>query len=294
MTGLDVDVVARAGAFEVSAAFTAPAGAIVVVLGPNGAGKTTLVRALAGLAPLVRGRVVVDGATWDASVPAERRRAALVQQGGALFPALSVVDNVAFGPRARGFVDAIARADAMLARFGAAHLRDRRPAALSGGEAQLVELARALCAEPVLLLLDEPFADLDVDARARVRATTRAALRGTTTVLVTHDPWDAFTLADVVVVLEAGRVTHVAAPRQLRPRTAYAASIVGANLLPDGSVVPWRALRFVDEGPSVVVRRVELSGGAARVTLDDGRVVEVDVDEVLRRGIVEGATVRVA
>ncbi len=315
----------RRGDLTVDAALSIDGAGTLVVVGPNGAGKSTLLLALAGLLPQDGGTLSVGGARWE-HLPPERRGAALVLQGGALFPALSVLDNVAFGPRARGASgdDARARAVAALALVGAADLAARATTTLSGGQAQQVELARAIAAHPALLLLDEPFADLDVAARAQARALLRRALPDLACpkVLVTHDPWDAFTLADRVVVLERGVVTNAGAPDVVRatPKTPYAAAMSGRSLLvgrvvdgrfvtgalslatssaePDAvlATVPWRALRLVDAGGvQGRVVRVEAAGGAVRATIDvdPSLTVELDADLAIARGLVEGAVARI-
>ena len=217
LDGLDARVVVERAGFRLDVALRVPAGSTTAVVGPNGAGKSTLLRALAGLAPLTSGRVALDGreleraggvaagAGADARIPAERRGIGVVFQDHLLFPHLSALANVAFGPRAHGVARAGAeeRARALLDRLGIAHLADRRPAALSGGQAQRVALARALVLEPPLLLLDEPMAALDAGTRLDVRDLLADELRrfGGAAVLVTHDPVDALALADRILVL---------------------------------------------------------------------------------------------
>jgi molybdate transport system ATP-binding protein len=216
-------------------------GELVVLLGPNGAGKTTLLRALAGLVPLARGRVALDGTVLDdpaagAHVPTERRPIGFVFQDYLLFPHLSALENVAFGLRARGLgrVEARRRAEAWLDRVGLAEHAGSRPRALSGGQAQRVALARAMVAEPRLLLLDEPLAALDAATRTELRRELRRQLASFdgTRLLVTHDPLEALALADRLVVLEDGRVTQTGGPAEVsaRPRSRYVAELVGVNL----------------------------------------------------------------
>ncbi|HYN95020.1 MAG TPA: ABC transporter ATP-binding protein [Pilimelia sp.] len=231
----------RRGGFTLDAELAVPAGEVVALLGPNGAGKTTALRALAGLLPLATGRIALGDEVYDSPatavfVPPERRRIGVVFQDYLLFPHLSAVDNVAFGPRCRGASRPAARAEAAtwLARLGVAELAGRRPRSLSGGQAQRVALARALAVQPALLLLDEPLAALDAHTRLGVRAELRRHLAAHTgaTVLVTHDPLDAMVLADRIVVLEDGRVVQDgdAAEITRRPRTPYVARLVGLNL----------------------------------------------------------------
>ena len=238
---LQVDLRVEHDAFSLDVGLQVDAGEVVALLGPNGAGKTTLLRALAGLHPLSSGRVelngqVLDSPDQDRSVPAQERRVGMVFQDYRLFPHLSARENVAFGPRSTGTPKAQARADATdwLVRLGLAGLEDRRPAELSGGQAQRVALARALCARPDLLLLDEPLSALDVSARAEVRTELQAQLAqfAGATLLVTHEPLEALSLADRLVVLEDGRITQDATPMDIvrRPATPYIARLVGLNL----------------------------------------------------------------
>ena len=216
-------------------------GELVVLLGPNGAGKTTLLRAIAGLVPLDRGRVVLDGdvledtaaGTW---VPTEQRPVGFVFQDYLLFPHLSALENVAFGLRARGLPKAEARrrAAGWLERVGLATHAGARPRALSGGQAQRVALARAMVGDPRLLLLDVPLAALDAATRTEVRRDLRRHLASFdgTRLLVTHDPLEAMALADRLVVLEGGHITQTGSPAEVsgRPRSRYAAELVGVNL----------------------------------------------------------------
>lgn len=233
---LEVDISVRRASFDLKAAFEAPDDSVVALLGPNGSGKSTVVHALAGLAPDAEGRITLDGQDLM-TLPPERRSIGIVFQELRLFPHLSALENAAFPLRATGMrvSDARARATSMLDRLGLP--RDRqgaKPARLSGGEAQRVALVRALIREPRLLLLDEPTAALDVASRGRLRPLIRQTLASFpgVRVLVTHDPIEAMTMADRLVVLEAGQVTQVGAPSDLRahPRTAYVADLVGLNL----------------------------------------------------------------
>jgi molybdate transport system ATP-binding protein len=240
-TVLDARLVVRRGGFELDIALSAAAGEVVALLGPNGAGKTTALRALAGLGPLAGGRITVAGRTLDDPdrrlwTPAERRPIGVVFQDYLLFPHLTALDNVAFGPRCHGAGRRAARAVAQewLARVDLADLARRRPRELSGGQAQRVALARALAVEPALLLLDEPLAALDARTRLDTRAELHRHLAGHAgaTLLVTHDPLDALVLADRLVIIEDGRIVQEgdAATVTAQPRTDYVARLVGLNL----------------------------------------------------------------
>lgn len=211
---LDVDLACMRGAFRLEAAFSAEPGRVTVVLGPSGAGKSTLLRAVAGLESPVRGHVTVDEDVWtDTDAGAwrapEQRAVGWVPQDLALFPHLSVRDNVAFGV-AGARADRRARAETLLARFAVSALADRAVGTLSGGQRQRVALARALARDPRVLLLDEPLASLDPDTRARVRDELRESLASLAcvTLLVTHSPDEALRLGDDLLVLAAGRITQ--------------------------------------------------------------------------------------
>jgi len=248
--GLHARLVVERAAFRLDIELSVAPGEVVALLGPNGAGKTTALRALAGLTPLTAGRIELAGACLDDGagifLPPERRGVGVVFQDYLLFPHLSALENVAFGPRCRGVPRQQARetAQAWLSRVGLAELAGRRPRQLSGGQAQRVALARALALEPALLLLDEPLAALD----ARTRLDTRADLHRHLaehpgpTLVVTHDPLDAFVLADRLVIVEDGRIVQEgdAATVTARPRTDYVARLVGLNLyrgLGDGHTI---------------------------------------------------------
>jgi molybdate transport system permease protein len=208
-------------------------GEVVALVGPNGAGKSTLLRALAGLQPAT-GSVELGGR--DVSrLPPYDRAIGWVPQERVLFPHLSVLENVAFGLRARRCHRDEARAEARhwLERLGVAGLASRRPRELSGGQAARVALARALAPRPDLVLLDEPLASLDVDARDDVRRLLRRTLSGgpAAVLVVTHDAVDVVALADRVVVLQQGEVAQDGTPAELTrsPRTTWLAGLLGQN-----------------------------------------------------------------
>ena len=240
--GLDANLSMTRGAFDLDVALRIPRGRTVALLGPNGAGKSTVVAGLAGLEPLRAGHIKLDGTVLDdpatrTFVAPAQRRLGIVFQDGLLFPHLSVLENIAFGPRSSGMERrrAISAARHWLDKLDLAELAARRPADLSGGQAQRVALARALVTGPAMLLLDEPLSALDVTARARLRHTLADHLEefAGPRLLITHDPTEAFLLADEVFVVEAGRITQVGSPDdiRLRPRTKYIADLAGLNLL---------------------------------------------------------------
>ena len=238
---LDAHLFVELGTFRLDLTLRINAGEVVALLGPNGAGKTTALRALAGLQPLSAGRITLDGHDLDRPdrrlwTPVEHRPIGVVFQDYLLFPHLSALDNVAFGPRRHGMPrhQARERAAGWLARVGLADHASRKPRHLSGGQAQRVALARALAVDPALLLLDEPLAALD----ARTRLDTRAELHRHlaehpgATLLVTHDPLDALVLADRLVIIEDGHTVQEgdAVTITAQPRTDYVARLVGLNL----------------------------------------------------------------
>jgi len=226
---------------DLEVALEVPTGRTLAVLGPNGAGKSTTLDSIAGLIRPSAGEIYLGDRTLfscdgsDTWLPPHQRGVALLAQEARLFPHLSVLDNVAFGPRSGGMPRARARATARhwLAEVDATDLADRRPGTLSGGQAQRVAIARALATDPQLLLLDEPLAALDVETAPTIRQLLRRVLAERTTVLVTHDILDAVLLADDVVVLEAGRVAEHGATTQVltRPTSSFAARIAGLNLV---------------------------------------------------------------
>ncbi|MFD4320849.1 ABC transporter permease [Streptomyces sp. NPDC058548] len=222
-------------------------GTTIAVVGPNGAGKTTLLRALLGLTP----RAHADLRLGDEDVtalPPHRRHVAWVPQDGALFPHMSALANTAYGLRAQGVARAEARREAQtwLDRLGVGPLAHRRPTQLSGGQAQRVALARALAARPRLLVLDEPLAALDQTTRAHVRHTLRTHLTGFGGVclIVTHDPVEAVSLADRVLVLDEGRALQDAAPVEVtrHPRSPWVARMLGRNAWPGTATAEGLAL----------------------------------------------------
>jgi spermidine/putrescine transport system ATP-binding protein len=217
---------------------TVPAGDYCVLLGPSGCGKTTLLNILGGFADPTEGIVRIGGAEM-VGVPAAARPTTTVFQDYALFPHMTVLDNVAFGLRMRAVAAPArrAKAEAMLALVGLAGQGWKRPGALSGGQKQRVALARALAVEPQVLLLDEPLGALDLALRRTMQEELKAIQRrvGATFVHVTHDQEEAMALADLLVVMNRGRIEDQGPPERLyrRPQSRFSATFLGAmNLIP--------------------------------------------------------------
>lgn len=261
------------------------------LLGANGSGKSSVLDVLAGLLRADSGRAVLDGEVIfgpDVWVPAHQRRIGLLAQDPLLFPRMTVLDNVAFGPRSVGRSRSESRevAEQWLAEVEALELAARRPSELSGGQQQRVALARALATQPRLLLLDEPLSATDVEIAATMRQTLRRVLAGRTAIIVSHHVLDAVLLCDRVAVLESGRVVEQGDTDEVlrRPRSEFAASISGVNMLrgsasgpnslvrADGSVVhgePDGALAIGDRAvaifrPEAVSVHRQAPGGSPR------------------------------
>lgn len=245
--------------------FSLPKGAIACLLGPSGCGKTSVLRALAGFEPITAGRISLEGRTLSQPgriVPPEHRRVGMVFQDYALFPHLTVAQNVGFGLRGRAHADQ--RVTEILETVGLAHAGRRYPHELSGGQQQRVALARALAPQPAVLLLDEPFSNLDVALRERLAGEVRDILQATqtTAVLVTHDQHEAFAMADVVGVLADGKLQQWDTAYSLyhQPANRRVANFVG-----QGAFVP--ALVLDDHRLQLAVGEVQ--GKEATFITDD-------------------------
>ncbi|MCX7645800.1 MAG: ABC transporter ATP-binding protein [Rhodobacteraceae bacterium] len=229
---------------DVSCAF--PEGSFTALLGPSGSGKTTLLRIVAGFVRPDAGRVEIGGRDVTGT-PVWARDIGLVFQSYALFPHMTVAENVAFGLRQRGMSRAAALAEAAraLAMVRLPDLGARLPRALSGGQQQRVALARAIAYRPSVLLLDEPLSALDRRLRQEMQAELRRIQRdsGLTTIFVTHDQEEALTMADSVAILNGGRIVQAGPPRSLydRPRTRFAATFLGETNILEGVVAGGRA-----------------------------------------------------
>ena len=207
-------------------------GEFISFLGPSGCGKTTVLRMVAGFEAPSAGRILLDGADIT-GVPSRQRNIGMVFQAYALFPNMTVFDNVAFGLKVAGVAkpDITTRVDEMLRLINLEHLADRYPYQMSGGQQQRVALARALAPRPRVLLLDEPLSALDAKIRVSLREEIRAIQRklGITTIFVTHDQEEALSISDRIVVMNGGRAEQIGAPSDIynRPATRFVASFVG-------------------------------------------------------------------
>jgi sn-glycerol 3-phosphate transport system ATP-binding protein len=253
-----------------------PAGTFTVLLGPSGCGKSTTLRMIAGLETADLGRILIGGRDVT-HLPAAERGLSMVFQSYALFPHLSVAENIVFGLKVRRV--GRAEREEKLARvadlLGLSELLERKPGQLSGGQQQRVALGRAIIAERPVCLMDEPLSNLDAKLRHEMRVEIRALQRklGFTMVYVTHDQVEAITMADQVVLLNAGRLEQAASPRDLyrRPQTPFAARFIG---VPPMNVLPGRALagldpRLADHSIGLRPEALSLAGDgplAARVT----------------------------
>ena len=263
--------------------FRAEPGKFVVLLGPSGCGKSTLLRLIAGLEEPTEGRIVIDGRDVTRLSP-EKRRISMVFQSYALFPHLTVEENIVFGLKVRKLPEAqrrerLARVAALV---GLTDLLGRKPQQLSGGQRQRVALARAIVSENSICLMDEPLSNLDAQLRHGMRVEIRALQQrlGMTVVYVTHDQVEAMSMADRVVLIREGRIEQEGSPDELyaRPATLFAARFIGTpgmNLValadgPRGAVVRGAAdavLAGQGEGRTLGVRPEHVtlvdSGGVA-------------------------------
>lgn len=310
--------------------FECKAGEVTCLIGHSGCGKTTLLRLMAGLLPLQSGEIVLNGSTLASPslmVPPELRSVGMVFQEGALFPHMSVVDNVAFGLRNNGAKE---RAREWLARVGLSGYADRYPDSLSGGQRQRVALARAMAPEPAVLLFDEPYANLDVPLRRTLRKDAREIIRetGAVGVFVTHDPDEVLAMGDNVVVLDQGVMVETGTPQTLyeAPKSRYTAELFGdpqmlEGVLHDGGVtsplgewdrsvltdptmangpvmliVDANQLMLHTDGNGLQITHIDSIGGLNRVTFSGGledTSLDLECPRHLDADIVVGSHVRV-
>lgn len=221
--------------------FSIRKGELVTFLGPSGCGKTTSLRLIAGLELPTEGQVLIGGRDVSRD-PASERNVGMVFQSYALFPHMSVLDNVSYGPVIRGVAKAEAHVKAreILEQVGLAGLQDRLPSELSGGQQQRVAVARAIVQQPEVLLFDEPLSNVDAKLRRKVRAEIRDLQRrfGLTAVYVTHDQEEALAVSDRIIVMQAGKIAQIGTPEDLydRPATPFVADFIGDANLIEGAV----------------------------------------------------------
>ena len=309
--------------------FKCKAGEVTCLIGHSGCGKTTLLRLMAGLLPLQSGEIALNGSTLASPslmVPPELRSVGMVFQEGALFPHMSVIDNVAFGLRQNGAKE---RAREWLARVGLSDYAERYPDSLSGGQRQRVALARAMAPEPAVLLFDEPYANLDVPLRRTLRKDARQIIRetGAVGVFVTHDPDEVLAMGDNVVVLDQGVMVESGTPQTLYevPRSRYTAELFGdpqmlegvihddgvtsplgewdRNVLTEPTMANGPVTLIVDanqlmlqtDNDGLQITHIDCIGGLNRVTVKSGQGTPLDFEcsRDLARDIVVGSCVRV-
>ena len=309
--------------------FECKAGEVTCLIGHSGCGKTTLLRLMAGLLPLQSGEIALNGSTLASPslmVPPELRSVGMVFQEGALFPHMSVIDNVAFGLRESGAKE---RAREWLARVGLSDYAERYPDSLSGGQRQRVALARAMAPEPAVLLFDEPYANLDVPLRRTLRKDARQIIRetGAVGVFVTHDPDEVLAMGDNVVVLDQGVMVESGTPQTLyeAPQSRYTAELFGDPLILEGIIhddgvtsplgewdrnalteptiangpvmliVDANQLVLQTDGDGLQITHIDSIGGLKRVTVKSGQgtLLDFECPRDLAADIVVGSYVRV-
>ena len=263
-----------------------PSGAFVCFLGPSGCGKTTLLRLIAGLEAASAGRILIDGAEVT-QVPTHRREIGMVFQSLALFPHLTVGQNIAYGLRIRG-VDRQtqqARVEELLALVQLPGLAERQVFQLSGGQRQRVAIARALALEPKIFLLDEPLSALDAKLREAMQVELRLLQQrlGITTILVTHDQREAMTMSDLVAVMGHGHIQQFAPPLEIyrEPATAFVADFIGDGDSVQLSIRPEELHLFAAEDDAVNAEGAEAGGripGSVAFIRDVGAAVEIHMD----------------
>lgn len=264
--GYDDQTVVDALSFEIKR------GEIVSLLGPSGCGKTTALRAVAGFEPVRAGRILIadrEASSASATLPPERRSIGMVFQDYALFPHLTIAENIAFGLSKLPAVDRQVQVDHLLDATGLQGMQARYPHELSGGQQQRVALARALAPRPTLLLMDEPFSNLDVDLRERLSVEVRDLLKaeGISGILVTHDQHEAFAVSDKVGVMHDGRILQWDTPYNLyhQPNSRFVANFIG-----QGRFVVGEAL-----APATFDTELGRLQGDRSCTLDKGALVDI-------------------
>ena len=272
-----------------------PDGRLVCLLGPSGCGKTTLLRLVAGLERPDAGRILIDG-TDQSGIPAHRRGFGMVFQSLALFPHLTVAENIAYPLRIRGLERTAcdARVDDLLDLVRLPNARNRRIHQLSGGQRQRVAIARALAIDPTLFLLDEPLSALDAKLREHMQIELRLLQRklGVTTIVVTHDQREAMTMADLVVIMDRGRVLQVGPPTDIyrNPVDSFVASFIGTSNLVRCRRVTVDAVEIFGRRiaiPEACARRIAVGAEGVLSIRPEDVVVEIRAGEDDFEGVVE-------
>ncbi len=248
---IDIDLAFGAHRIVRALSFGLEKGRIGCLLGPSGCGKTTVLRCIAGFERVAAGEIRLGGqVVSDANthLPPERRRIGMVFQDYALFPHLTVADNIAFGLRREGAGVRQARVDELLSLVGLSSQGNKYPHEMSGGQQQRVALARALAPRPSLLLLDEPFSNLDVDLRERLSYEVRDIIKATdtTAILVTHDQHEAFAVADEIGIMHEGRIQQWDTPYNLyhEPANRFVADFIGQGVFVEGHMLDERRVQI--------------------------------------------------
>lgn len=276
---VDIDLAYAANRVVRGLSLTLEKGSIGCLLGPSGCGKTTVLRCIAGFEEVSAGEILLDGVIVSARgihLPPEQRRIGMVFQDYALFPHLNIGANIAFGLRHAGRTEKRARVEELLHLVGLSGQGEKYPHEMSGGQQQRVALARALAPAPSLLLLDEPFSNLDVELRERLSHEVRDIIKatGTTAILVTHDQHEAFAVADEIGIMHEGRIQQWDTPYNLyhRPGNRFVADFIGQGVFLPGMVLNSRAVQ-VEVGTLKTEVPVECGTGCA----DCSRNCSVDV-----------------
>lgn len=286
---------ASRGDFTLDIDTTISSGTVTAVLGPNGSGKSTLLRTLAGLQEINSGEIRFGDRIVNAApsihVSPQKRSVGVVFQDYALFPHLTVEQNIAFGPRSLGASkkEAQTQSRAQMNSLGITQLANRKPGQISGGQGQRVALARALATQPDVLLLDEPLAALDAQTRESVRTELDRHIKAFAgcVVFVTHDPLDAMLLADRVIVLENGVITQDGTPSELamRPATSYVATLMGVNLIRGNAHA---GVLHVDGGGVIQIPQHSLEGEVLAVLRPESITLHINEPEGSARNVWQG------
>jgi iron(III) transport system ATP-binding protein len=268
--------------------FVLQRGAIGCLLGASGCGKTTVLRCIAGFEPVARGEICIDGEVVSApgrTIPPEQRRIGMVFQDYALFPHLTVAANIGFGLHGTARAERARRVEESIQAVGLSGLAHKYPHELSGGQQQRVALARALAPRPALLLLDEPFSNLDVELRERLGLEVRQLIKRThtTAIVVTHDQQEAFAIADEIGIMHEGRIEQWDSAYNLyhRPASRFIADFVGQGVFLPGSVLDSRQVRIeLGTLSGAIPTAASVNGGPVDVLLRPDDIVHDDAAEL--------------